>query len=369
MKRDFYEVLGVSRTASAAEIKSSYRKLAIKYHPDRNADDPEAEARFKEAAEAYAVLSDDQKRARYDRFGHQGVAGAGGGGFSGGFDPSVFGDFSDILGDLFGFGGGRRRRGGGVPGADLRYRLQLDFEEAVFGADKELTYRRLEACAQCAGTGSADGELESCSTCGGVGQVRYTQGFLSVQRPCPECRGEGRRVTNPCAECSGAGRVEVERTLEVSVPAGVEDGMRLRLRGEGEHGLRGGPTGDLEVQLSVRPHERLQRQGSEIHEIVELTYPQLVLGTELDIETVHGAEPLRVPTATQPGAELRLRGKGARRLDRDEMGDHVVHVALRVPKPRELDSEQVELLERLAELEGRKVGDGGVMGRVKSLFH
>lgn len=367
MKRDYYEVLSVSRTATSAEIKSAYRKLAIQFHPDRNQNNPEAEAQFKECAEAYAVLSDQQKRARYDRFGHQGVGGAG----AAGFDPSIFGDFSDILGDLFGFGfsgaGGRRRRGG-TPGADLRFQLDLEFEEAVFGTDKEINYLRLERCDTCTGTGSADGELATCSGCGGLGQVRYTQGILSVARPCPECRGAGQRVLNPCDTCDGAGRMQRERTLEVTVPAGIEDGMGLRLRGEGEHGVRGGADGDLEVLLRVAPHERLERRGSEIHEIVELTYPQLVLGTRLDVATVHGDEPLRVPAATQPGAELRLRGKGTRRLDRDEYGDHVIHVALRVPKPRDLDEERIELLERLAELDGRRVGDGGVMEKVKSLF-
>lgn len=364
-KRDYYEVLSVERTATAQEIKSSYRKLAVKYHPDRNPDDEAAETKFKEAAEAYAVLSDEEKRARYDRFGHQGAAA--GAGFSG-FDPSVFGDFSDILGDLFGFGGGRRG-GRGTPGADLRYDLDLSFEEAAFGRDMEIRFPRLESCDECDGTGSRSRKPETCNTCRGAGQVRYTQGFFSVGRPCPQCQGAGRLVTDPCKACGGEGRREQQRTVEVSIPAGVDDGMRLRVRGKGEHGRDGGPPGDLHVVINVTQHERFVRDGADVHEAVSVAYSQLVLGAQLEVETVHGKENLRVGAGTEPGHEFRLRGKGVARLDGRGHGDHVVHVKLIVPRKKDLDDEHLETLEHLAKLEGKPVsGDRGVIGKVKNLF-
>ena len=265
-KRDYYEVLGVDRDASSKQIKSAYRKKAVKYHPDRNPDDQQAAESFREAAEAYSVLSDEQKRARYDRFGHQGVSGPD---FTG-FDPSTFGDFADILGDFFGvgfgdlFGGGRRQRAG-EPGADLRYRLTLSLEEAAFGSEQVLKVPRLEVCLTCQGTGSAgDAPPDSCSTCGGYGQIRISQGFFTVARTCPQCRGEGRVITDPCAGCHGVGRVENERSIEVKIPAGVDTGTRLRLAGEGEHGRRGGRTGDLYVDITVEPHEEFDREGPHI---------------------------------------------------------------------------------------------------------
>src|SRR6185295_9107626 len=252
-KRDYYEVLAIGKTAGQQEIKSAYRKIAVRDHPDRNPGDKEAEERFKEAAEAYAVLSDADKRARFDRFGHEGVAGVG----AGGFDPTIFADFSDILGDLFGFGGGRRGGGSGMTrGADLRYDLTLTFEEAAFGTETTLRIPKLETCQRCSGSGSANSSAPStCSTCGGRGQVRFTQGFFSVARTCPQCHGEGRVITDPCPECRGEGRVERERSLSVKIPAGVDTGARLRLAGEGEHGRMGGPAGDLYVVLQVKPHK------------------------------------------------------------------------------------------------------------------
>lgn len=367
-KRDYYEVLGVAREASVAEIKTSYRKLAVQYHPDRNPGDQEAEEKFKEAAEAYAVLSDAEKRARYDRFGHQ----SGPQGFSGSdFDPSAFGDFADILGDLFGmgFGGQRRGGGGGIPGADLRYDLQLEFEEAAFGAKKRLSYHRLERCETCSGSGSADGQVKTCSTCGGAGRVRYAQGFFSVARTCPECRGQGRKVTNPCKDCRGEGRVSKPRELEITIPAGVDEGMRLRLAGEGEHGLRGGQTGNLEVALYVKEHPRWRRNGADVHELLNLSYPQMVLGTALEITTLHGKETLKVPPGTQHAAELRLRGQGAPRLDSERKGDHVVHVQLEVPKPKDLSETQLDLLRQLAKAGGEEASEGeSLVDKVKSLF-
>ena len=367
-KRDYYEVLGVDKGAGAGDIKSAYRKIAVKYHPDRNPDDAAAEEKFKEAAEAYSVLSDPEKRSHYDRFGHQ----AGAGGF-GGFDPSVFGDFSDILGDLFGgLGGfgGRRRRTRGVPGADLRYELRVDFEQAVFGHEVEIRIPRLESCEKCSGSGSKDGDLRSCGTCGGQGQVRFSQGFFSVAQTCPDCQGEGRVVRNPCSECRGAGRVEQERNLEVKIPAGVDNDMLLRLRGEGEHGRLGGPPGDLDVVIRVRPHERFERHDFDVHEALALTYSQLVLGTTVELETLHGKDRLKIPAGTQPGHEFRLRGQGVPRLRSDGRGDHVGHAVLQVPKPKDLDEDQLELLHKLAELEGVDVHQGqGVMNKVKSLFN
>ncbi len=362
-KRDYYEVLGVQRGASSSDIKSAYRKLAVRYHPDRNQGDPEAEEKFKESAEAYAVLSDPEKRARYDRFGHQAEQP----GFSG-FDPSIFSDFSDILGDFFGFGTGRRRTSRGTPGADLRYDLKLSFEDASFGHEVEIRIPRLETCATCSGSGSRSGQLAPCSTCGGQGRVRYTQGFFSVARPCPDCAGEGRIVTDPCRECAGEGRTEKERNLQVTIPPGVDTGIRLRLRGEGEHGRRGGPPGDLDVLIQVEPHERFERHGTDVHEKIELSYSQLVLGTTVNVETLHDQETIKVPAGTSPGHEFRLRGKGIQDLNSHHRGDHIVHVALQVPRPRDLDEEHLVLLRKLAELEGVEVHDGGVLSKVKSLF-
>jgi molecular chaperone DnaJ len=366
-KRDYYEVLGVAKTASGGEIKSAYRKLAVQYHPDRNPGSAEAEEKFKEAAEAYAVLSDADKRARYDRYGHQGVSGAG----AGGFDPTIFADFSDILGDLFGFGDpfGRRRGGGaGGPsrGADLRYDLTLTFEEAAFGTDTLLRIPRLETCPKCTGSGSASGATPApCSACRGQGQVRYSQGFFTVARTCPQCNGEGRVVTDPCKECKGVGLVERERTTSVKIPAGVDTGQRLRLAGEGEHGRRGGPPGDLYVVIQVKPHERFHREGTTVYSRVPIAYPQAVLGASVPVETIHGTSTLEVPAGTVQGREFRLRGQGIQRIDGHGKGDHVAVVELEVPELRDLSDEEVELLRKLAEVSGRQVKEEGLLDRVK----
>ncbi len=365
-RHDYYDVLGVERQASQQEIKSAYRKLAVQYHPDRNPGDAQAEAKFKQAAEAYSVLSDPDKRARYDRFGPEGV------GAQPGFDPTTFADFSDILGSIFGFGAPFGRSSAGpVPGADLRYDLELTFEQAAFGHQETLRIPRLEECGACRGTGSESGRPpEICSGCGGRGQVRFSQGFLTVARTCPRCGGEGRVVTQPCPECRGEGRREQERTLQVTIPAGVDDGARLRLSGEGEAGRRGGPRGDLYVLLHVLPHARFQRDGADVHAEVELSYSQAVLGARLEIETVHGPAELDVPPGTAIGHQFRLRGKGIARLGGRGHGDHVAHVVLRVPKAKELDEEQTRLLRRLAELEGRPVRGGSkAMKKVRDLFN
>jgi len=365
-KRDYYEVLGIERAAAAAEIKKAYRKLAAQYHPDRNPGDGEAEERFKEAAEAYAVLSDADKRARYDRFGHQGVSGAG----QGGFDPTIFADFSDILGDLFGFGGGRRGGNGMTRGADLRYDLTLTFEEAAFGTETTLKIPRLETCPKCSGSGSANGAPPAvCQACGGRGQVRFTQGFFTVARTCPQCQGEGRVIADPCTECRGEGRVEEERSITVKIPAGVDTGARLRLSGEGEHGRRGGPAGDLYVVLQVRPHKHFRRDGSTVLSRVTVSYPQAVLGTSIEVDILHGKSTLDVPAGTQHGRDFRLRGQGIPRLDGAGKGDHVVSVEVEVPQPRDLSPEELQLLRRLAELGGHPVKEEkGVIERVKNLF-
>lgn len=368
-KRDYYEVLGVARDAASQKIKSAYRKLAVRDHPDKNPGDSAAEERFKEAAEAYAVLSDADKRQRYDRLGHAGVSGAGGGGF----DPTIFADFSDILGDLFGFGGGggRRRGGGRSPrrGADLRYDLVLTFEEAAFGRQETLRIPRLETCPDCIGAGGAGGAPPRvCSTCGGHGQVRYSQGFLTVARTCPQCQGEGSVVADPCKRCRGEGRIERERSIEVTIPAGVDSGSRLRLVGEGEHGRFGGPAGDLYVVLAVEPHERFERDGPHVFSRLTVSYPQAVLGAPLTVATLHGETNLEVPAGTAHGREFRLRGQGIERLDRSGRGDHVVRVEVEVPHPRDVSEEEVALLRQLAELRGEPVKADGVLDRVKKMF-
>jgi molecular chaperone DnaJ len=367
-KRDYYEVLGIDRAAGANEVKSAYRKLAIKYHPDRNPGDAAAEERFKEASEAYEVLSDGDKRSRYDRFGHQGVAGVG----TGGFDPTIFADFSDILGDLFGFGGGGRRGGGSAAmrGADLRYDLSLTFEEAVFGADMALRIPRLETCPRCAGSGSADKSAPTaCSVCGGRGQVRYSQGFFTVARTCPQCQGEGRTIANPCPGCRGEGRVERERSISVKIPAGVDTGARLRLAGEGEHGRRGGPPGDLYVVLSVKPHKHFRRDGANVYSRLAIAFSQAVLGTTVEVDTLRGKASLDIPAGTSNGRDFRLRGEGVDRLDGSGRGDQLVSVQIEVPHPRDLSDEELLLLRRLAELRGLPVREEKtVLDRVKNLF-
>jgi len=369
--RDYYEILGVTREAESAEIKAAYRKLALRYHPDKNPGDREAEEKFKEAAEAYAVLSDAEKRARYDRFGREGIGGAGGFG-AGGFDPSIFGDFSDILGDLFGFGvRGGARRGGPQPGADLRYDLEISFEEAAFGATKPIEFRRLETCEKCSGSGAADGKQPiACRTCGGQGQIRMSQGFFTVARTCPSCRGEGVTIEDPCPSCRGEGLAGKPCKLEVRIPAGVDQGARLRISGEGEHGRRGGRPGDLYVLLAIRPHERFGREGAHVLASEEIGYSQAVLGAEIEVTTLHGTEKLAIPAGTKPGSLFRLRGKGIERLGGRGRGDHVVEIGVRIPKSSELDDEQRALLARLAEIEDRPVRtERGVLEKMRELFH
>jgi molecular chaperone DnaJ len=362
-KRDYYEVLGVDRGASREQIKASYRKLAVKFHPDRNPGDKQAEENFKEAAEAYAVLSDADKRAMYDRFGHSGV---GEQPFAG-FDSSIFGDFADILGNLFGFEGffgGGRRRTGPERGSDLRTTVVVSFTEMATGVERELTVPREENCDKCHGSGLAPGaKPETCRSCGGRGQVRVSQGFFTMVRTCPSCGGSGQTVSNPCPSCGGAGRVEKKRQLKVVVPAGIEDGTRLRVVGEGEAGVRGGPAGDLYVVVRVEPHELFVREGAALHLEHEISAFVAALGAELEVPTLEGIETVKIPAGAQPGDTVVLKGKGLPRLRRSGKGDLVVH--LKVTVPRKLTAKQRELLHALVEDEEKHPG---VLRKVRDLI-
>ncbi|MGH9331120.1 MAG: molecular chaperone DnaJ [Vicinamibacterales bacterium] len=349
-RRDYYEVLGVARSAGEVEIKSAYRKLALKHHPDRNPGDRAAEEKFKEAAEAYAVLADPDKRSAYDRFGFAGVRGAAGAGA--GFDPTIFADFSDIfggLGDLFGFGdlfGAARRRHGPMRGADLRYDLEIAFTESAKGAETSILIPREEACETCAGSGSAPGtSAGTCPQCQGRGQLRYQQGFLTVTRPCGQCRGAGRVITHPCASCRGAGRVSRERKLTVKIPAGIASGQRMRLHGEGEHGANGGPPGDLYVVVHVQDHPFFQREGDDLVCEAPVTFPVLALGGSIEVPTLDGETDLNVPAGTQSGARFKLRGKGMPNVSGRGRGD--LYVIVRAAVPRTLTKEQKKLVEQL----------------------
>jgi molecular chaperone DnaJ len=352
-KRDYYEVLGVSRNGTEQEIKSAYRKMAMRYHPDKNPGDMKAEEKFKEAAEAYSVLSDPGKRAAYDRFGHQGVSGAGGG-FSG-FDPTIFSDFTDILGDLFGFGdvfgtGAGRRRSPVESGADLRFDLQITFEEAAFGVKTKIRIPRLEMCKECGGSGAQKGTgPTTCPQCQGRGQVRHQQGFLVISRTCGQCRGTGQTINNPCRECRGQGRVRNEKTLEIKIPAGVDAGSRLRISGEGESGAYGGEPGDLYVVVNVKEHDYFERDGADLYCMMPVSFSQAALGGEIHVPTLDGEnEKLKIPEATQGGTTFRIRGKGIPYLNGRGRGD--LFVTVRVMTPQKLTREQRRLLEQLAEI-------------------
>ena len=345
-KRDYYEILGVTRTASEQEIKSSYRKLAMQHHPDRNPGDAGAEEKFKECTEAYAVLSDSEKRQRYDQFGHAGVNG-GSGGF-GGFDPTQFTDFSDVFGDLFSdfFGvnvGGGRSRGRQQRGQDARADLTLTFEEAAFGKKTQVKIRRYEVCEHCRGTGSAGRGPSTCSTCGGRGQVRYQQGIFSISRPCPACQGQGQVISDPCTKCKGETRLMREHMVDVAVPAGVEDGMRIRYPGQGDAGPGGSLAGDLYVVLQVKPHPVFEREGNDLHCSVPISFAQAALGTEIMIPLLQGEHKLKIPDGTQSGTVFRIRGKGLAAVQSSGKGDLFVRV--RVQTPAKLNKRQRELLE------------------------
>jgi len=368
-KRDYYEVLGIERGASAQEIKSAYRKLAVKYHPDRNPGNKDAEEQFKEAAEAYSVLSDAEKRSRYDRFGHAGV-----GGGPASFDPDIFADFSDIFGDFFGFGdlfGGRGRRSQRTQaqrGSDLRYDLQISFEEAISGVKTKIKIPREEICSACNGSGAeSQSAIANCPTCSGQGQVRYQQGFFTISRTCSHCGGSGKIVKTPCKTCTGEGRLRTEKFLELKIPAGVDNGSRLRVAGEGLAGSNGGPPGDLYVVISVKEHDFFKRKDHDIYCEIPLTFSQAALGVELQVPTIAGDEKIKIPEATQTGTVFRLRNRGVPSLSGRGVGDQFVTV--RVVTPANLTSEQRDLLRELAEVSGDDVDEGGsLFEKVKDIF-
>lgn len=361
-KRDYYEVLGVAKSATDDEIKKAYRKLAMQYHPDRNRGNEEALEKFKEATEAYEVLSDKEKRQTYDQFGHAGLDSSGMGG--GGFNPNNFSGFEDIFGDFGGFGdifssffggGGGRRRGGSssaMRGHDLRYDMEIEFNEAAFGADKKISIERDETCSECKGSGAAgNAGSEVCPDCGGAGQVRRVQGFFSVNTTCQRCRGEGRIIKNPCRKCGGSGLETRNRTIAVHIPAGVNNGAQLKLRGEGEGGVRGGSNGDLIVVLHVAPHRYFERHGNDLICEVPVSLAQAALGADIQVLNLEGQRvKLKVASGTQTGTVLRLRGMGVPFLNRSGRGDLLVKLLVRTPVS--LNAKQKKLLKEFSELSG-----------------
>jgi len=360
-EQDFYELLGVDRQASQNDLKKAYRKLAMKYHPDRNQGDAGAEAKFKEISEAYDILSDEEKRDAYDRFGHAAFQG-GGGGFEGGFGSS----FADVFDDLFGefMGGGRQQRGGNNRGADLRYNMDITLEEAFNGKTSKITIPTTSVCDGCEGTGAEAGSQPStCATCQGHGKVRAQSGFFTIERTCPNCGGVGRVISNPCKSCSGAGRVEKDKTLSVNIPKGVEDGTRIRLSGEGEAGLRGGPPGDLYIFLSLQPHEVFQRDGANIYCRVPIAMTTAALGGDIDVPTLDGGRvAVSLPEGTQTGRQFRLRGKGMPHMRGRGQGD--MYVQTMVETPVNLSKEQKELLAQFQ----ASLGDGGTSPESEGFF-
>jgi molecular chaperone DnaJ len=371
-KIDFYEVLSVSRDANDQELKTAYRKLAMQYHPDRNPDDPSAEEKFKECSEAYQVLSDPDKRAAYDRYGHAAFSGGGPGGgnpFAGGAQD--LGDiFGDLFGEMFNMGGSGGRKASRVQrGRDLRYDLTLEFEEAVFGKEKEITIRRMETCTDCKGSGAAKGKAPvTCTQCGGRGQQRFQQGFFSVARTCSVCGGTGTLIVDPCQTCRGETRVQTEHSILVKVPAGVEQDTRIRYQGEGEAGKFAGPAGDLYVVLNVKAHKFFERDGDDLHCVMPISFPQAALGTELEIQTLEGEATIKIPEGTQSGKEFKLRGKGVPHLNSHGKGDLIVEI--RVQTPGKLSKQQKELLRQLSEtmVVENTPTSRGLFDKVKEMF-
>lgn len=361
-KRDYYEVLGVGRDVNPQELKSAYRKVALQFHPDRNPGNQEAEEKFKEASEAYQVLSDPEKRARYDRFGH-----AQGFNFEGGFSSASINDiFGEIFGDIF--GAGRARRGGRARGADLRYNLEISFEEAAFGCEVQVKIPRPQRCETCEGTGSKTKQLRTCPTCGGAGEVRFTQGFFAVSRACTQCQGTGQIVQDPCPTCGGQGKVQSDSTLTVKMPPGVDTGTRVRLSGEGEPGDHGGPSGDLYVVVHVREHPIFVREDFDVLCEVPISFTQAALGANIDVPTLDGKMKMKIPAGTQTGKVFRMKGKGVPRLHGGGRGDH--HVRVVVETPAQLNKQQRELLEKFAELSGEETQpqSKNFLAKVRELF-
>jgi molecular chaperone DnaJ len=374
-KRDYYEVLGISRTASQEEDKQAYRQQALKYHPDRNPGSKEAEDKFKEAAEAYSVLGDGDKRGTYDRFGHDGLRGEGFSGFSG-FNATVFEDFEDILGSFFGFGdlfGGRDRRRRGRPerGRDLALELEISLEEAAAGAEKEISLTRAESCPACGGSGARPGtQKTTCPACQGRGQVRFQQGFFTVARTCSQCRGSGEIIPTPCQECRGAGRVKAKRSLKIRVPEGVDEGTRLRLEGEGEPGEAQGPRGDLYVVIRVAKHPFFERRDGDLLCEIPISFSQAALGAAIEVPGLGGTtERVKVPAGTQTGAVFRQRGRGIKDLHSHRKGDLFVRASVKTPE--NLNKEEKSLLQRLAELRGEDLEkpDRGLVDKLKNVIH
>jgi molecular chaperone DnaJ len=372
-KKDYYEVLGVNRDASEDDLKKSYRKLAMKWHPDRNPDNPKAEEHFKEAKEAYEVLTDAQKRAAYDQFGHAGVdpsAGAGAGAGFGGFGDA----FGDIFGDIFGGGGGGggRQRSTVFRGADLRYNLEITLEDAARGTETRIRIPALEECETCHGSGAKPGtQPTSCTTCGGHGQVRLQQGFFSIQQTCPRCHGTGKMVASPCGTCSGSGRIKKHKTLAVKIPAGVDEGDRIRLSGEGEAGVNGGPSGDLYVVMQIKPHNVFTRDHNDLHCEMPVSFTTAALGGEIEIPTLDGYAKIKIPAETQSGKIFRLRGKGIKGVRSSTHGDLQCHVV--VETPVSLTSRQKELLQEFEAISNKDSARhnpraNSWMDKVKSFF-
>ncbi|MEA2008951.1 MAG: molecular chaperone DnaJ [Chloroflexota bacterium] len=371
-QRDYYEVLGIARSASEGDVKSAFRNLARKYHPDVS-DAPDAEDKFKEINEAYRVLSDDDKRAAYDRFGHAGVKGANGG--PGGFQSADFTDFADIFGDIFGFGGraGRGRSRGPQRGSDLQYRVSLSFEEAVFGVEKEINITRDESCDTCHGSGAKPGTSpKTCKHCGGRGEVRQTRqtllGSMVQVVTCPVCRGKGKVVESPCPTCNGNGKVRKTRRKNVSIPAGVDDGTRIRLSGEGQPGVNNGPPGNLYIVINVLPHKYFRRRDQDIFLDLNINVAQATLGAEVKVPTIDGESMLKISSGTQPGKIIRMRGKGVPHLRNNTRGDQLVVINITIPK--RLDDEEREIFEQLAEKMDSEVlpQERGFFDRLKSVL-
>jgi molecular chaperone DnaJ len=371
-KRDYYETLGVGKSATKDEIKKAYRKQAMQFHPDRNPNNKEAEAKFKEASEAADVLLDDQKRARYDQFGPEGVNGMGGGGFQGG----DFGDLGDIFGDIFGDilgSGGRRRKGGrsrAQAGSDLETEIELTFEEAAFGAEKTVMIQKSAVCKDCEGSGAKKGSSPTtCDYCHGHGEIRRQQGFFTIAQPCPKCHGSGQMIKDPCQTCHGSGRTSKKESLSVKVPAGIDEGQRLKVSSQGDAGAFGGPSGDLYVQVHIKEHEFFNRDGFDVLCEVPITFSQATLGSDIEVPTLSGRVSMKIPAGTQSGKKMRLKNKGIARLGSyGGFGDQII--AIHVETPSKLSAEQRELFEKLAALEQRQSNPmtKGFLDKVKDLF-
>lgn len=377
-KRDYYEILGVQKNSSKDEIKKAYRKLAMQHHPDKNPGNAESEAKFKEASEAAEVLLDETKKARYDQFGHAGMNGQAGGGFGGGggFQGGDFGDFGDIFGDIFGdmLGGGRGRRGGGArrsqgrPGDDLQMSVDLDFTEAAFGCEKTISLTKNVKCETCSGSGAKAGSSPtSCDYCHGHGEVRRQQGFFTVSSTCPKCNGSGQMIKDPCGSCHGQGKKKKKVDLQVKVPAGIDQGQRLKLSNEGDAGSNGGPNGDLYVVINIKHHEIFERDEFDVHCTVPISFSKAALGAEMEVPTLTGKVALKIPAGTQSGVKMRLKGKGIKRLGGYGEGDQIV--TIHVETPTKLSGEQKDLFQRLGELDdSSNPMSRGFFDKVKDLF-